>query len=154
MHVRTFFSTSHSLSHRRINLIIRYYLEICSRRFTTTTTTTCTIFSSYFPSSRRLSKGKQQQLLQNMTQFEWNRRRRIVNYYTKAKFYYELGLSVQDNYIDLLHNVAMVELMQGRTHIATKELNKIISKDATALLPRWNLALIYYSNKSFKIKNT
>lgn len=80
--------TSHSLSHRRINWIIRYYLEICSRRFTTTTTT-CTIFSSlYFPSRRRrLSKGKQQQLLQNMTQFEWNRRRRIVNYYTKAKFF-------------------------------------------------------------------
>lgn len=68
--------------------------------------------------------------------------------YSKAKFYLELGLSVQDKNMDLLHNLAMVELMQGRVHVATRELMKILQTDAYALLPRWNLALIYYSNKS------
>lgn len=68
--------------------------------------------------------------------------------FNKAKFYFGLGLSIQDNNTDLLHNLALVELMQGRVHIATKELNQILQKDTGALLPRWNLALIYYSNKS------
>jgi tetratricopeptide (TPR) repeat protein len=68
--------------------------------------------------------------------------------YPKAKFYFELGLSNQDKNQDLLHNLALVELMQGRVHLATKELTKILQTDAYALLPRWNLALIYYSNKS------
>lgn len=70
------------------------------------------------------------------------------NEFTKAKFYFELGLSVDDKNTDLLHNLALVELMQGRVQLATRDLIKIIQKDSSALLPRWNLALIYYSNKS------
>jgi len=68
--------------------------------------------------------------------------------YPKAKFYFELGLSYQDKNTDLLHNLALVELMQGRVHIATKDFTQILQRDAYALLARWNLALIYYQNKS------
>lgn len=68
--------------------------------------------------------------------------------YLKAKFYFELGLSKQEGHFDLIHNLAIVELMQGRIHVALSELNKLIAKDGQSLLPRWNLALIYYMNKS------
>lgn len=74
--------------------------------------------------------------------YYWNKE------YSKAKFYFELGLSYQDKNADLLHNIALVELMQGRVQNATKDFNKIIQNDPFALLARWNLALIYYSIKS------
>lgn len=74
--------------------------------------------------------------------YYWNKE------YQKAKFYFELGLTKNENHIDLLHNVALVELMQGRLNVALKSLNDLVQKDPSALLARWNLALIYYTHKS------
>lgn len=69
--------------------------------------------------------------------------------WSKAKFYFELGLSIDANNIDLLHNLALVDLKEGDWQKAMISLKNILTKNPTLLMIKFNLATLYYKYYAF-----